>query len=87
MNSEDTRNQTHSKSKFKFTVTVFLLILALVIVLQNTESVDTKILFFTISLPRAALLLFAVLAGFAAGYVTKAIYGKKKSRMQQSSMP
>ncbi|MDA7640656.1 hypothetical protein N8787_03370 [Opitutaceae bacterium] len=43
---------------------------------------DTRILFFTISMPRAALLLFSVLAGFAAGYVTKAIYGKKKSRLK-----
>ncbi len=84
MSSENPPTQTRSKSKFKLTVTVGILVLALVIELQNTESVDTRILFFTISMPRAALLLFSVLAGFAAGYVTKAIYGKKKSRLKQS---
>lgn len=78
MSNENPPNPSHSKSKIKLTATVAVLILALVIVLQNTEAVDTRILFFTISMPRAALLLFAVLTGFAAGFVTRAFYGKKK---------
>lgn len=84
MSNEKTLSQSSQKSKFRLTVTITILVLALVIVLQNTESVDTKILFFTISMPRAALLLFSVLAGFAAGYVTKAIYGKKKANLKRS---
>lgn len=79
MSSDDPATKPLLKSKFKLVAIVTAFVLSLIIVLQNTESVDTKVLFFTISMPRAALLLFSVLAGFAAGYVTKAIYGKKKA--------
>ncbi len=42
-------------------------LLAGVLILQNTESVDTRLLFVTVSMPRAALLLATLLAGFALG--------------------
>jgi uncharacterized integral membrane protein len=47
-----------------------ILILALsvgIIVLQNTESVQTKILFFTFTMPRAVLLFLTALIGFIMG--------------------
>lgn len=50
--------------------TVLLLItaiLVLIIVLQNTESVETRILFVTIAMPRVLLLLLMALLGFVAG--------------------
>ena len=39
------------------------------VILQNTEEVDTQILFWTITMPRAALLGASLLAGFAAGVI------------------
>ncbi|MBB5022479.1 LapA family protein [Desulfurispira natronophila] len=46
-------------------------IIAVVIVFQNIHSVDTRLLFITISMPHAiwSILLFA--AGFLAGWLTK----------------
>lgn len=45
-------------------------VLAIVIFMQNTESVSTKLLFVTITMPRAVLLLVTLLAGFILGVLT-----------------
>lgn len=52
------------------TIIAILAALTVVIVLQNLERVDTRILFFTISMPRALLLTLTALAGFAVGMLT-----------------
>lgn len=41
--------------------------LMLIVVLQNMETVETDILFFTISMPRAVLLALTALGGFVVG--------------------
>lgn len=41
--------------------------LILILVLQNLEVVETNVLFFTVSMPRAFLLAFTALAGFIVG--------------------
>lgn len=46
-----------------------LAILVLVVVLQNTESVETKLLFATVEMPRALLLLVTMLVGVVLGLV------------------
>ncbi len=61
-------------TKIKFYASLLILLLAAVIFLQNTETVDTRILFFTVSMPRAALLIISLLTGFAAGFATGAFY-------------
>ena len=53
--------------KIKFSGTVGLLILTGIILLQNTESVETKLLFLTITMPRALLLLTTAAFGFIKG--------------------
>ncbi len=55
-----------------------LLVLVIVVVLQNTEAVETKLLFVTVSMPRALLLLITLGVGVVAGL----IFG---SRMTSSS--
>ena len=42
-------------------------VFALVVVLQNTESVDTRLLFVTVSLPRAVLLIVTLIVGLLLG--------------------
>jgi uncharacterized integral membrane protein len=42
---------------------------ALVVIFQNTQEVETQVLFWTLRLPRAALLASTLLAGFAGGVV------------------
>ena len=59
-----------------------ILVLALsvaIVVLQNTESVQTKILFFSFTMPRAVLLFFTALTGFIIGVLSSLIVGRKKS--------
>ena len=59
-----------------------ILVLALsvaIVVLQNTESVQTKILFFSFTMSRAALLFFTALIGFIIGVLASLLVGRKKS--------
>lgn len=44
-----------------------LVIFAIVLIVQNTETVDTRLLFATVSMPRALLLLITLGIGFAIG--------------------
>lgn len=48
-------------------VVAVLAILSLVLVLQNTEAVETRILFATIEMPRAILLAITFLLGIIVG--------------------
>lgn len=45
-------------------------LLAIIIFMQNTESVTTKLLFVTVTMPRAVLLVVTLLAGFILGVLT-----------------
>lgn len=54
--------------KAKLIALIVVTMLLLVIVLQNTESVETRILFFPpIIMPRAAMLFGSLLVGFVIG--------------------
>ena len=57
-------------TRFKLFVAVVAALLLVVVVLQNTEPVETRILFMTVTMPRAALLGFAALIGFTLGLMT-----------------
>lgn len=50
-------------------VVAILLILTVIVVLQNTEAVETKLLFMTLSMPRALLLIITLIAGVVIGLV------------------
>ena len=56
--------------KLKIAAIALMALLVLVVVLQNTESVETKILFFSVTMPRAALLFGAATVGFITGIFT-----------------
>ena len=53
--------------KFKIIAIAVVLLLVLIVTLQNTQSVETKLLFAKITMPRAFLLMLAFLFGFVAG--------------------
>jgi uncharacterized integral membrane protein len=44
-------------------------LLSLIVVLQNTQAVETKLLFLTLTLPNAALLFGTLIVGFVIGVV------------------
>jgi uncharacterized integral membrane protein len=51
------------------TIAVIALV-AVIVVLQNTQAVETKLLFLTVTLPNAALLFGTLIVGFAIGVLT-----------------
>jgi len=55
--------------KIRPIVAAVLAVLVLVVVLQNTESVETQLLFATVEMPRALLLLVTMLVGVVLGLV------------------
>lgn len=59
------------------------LVLLIIVILQNTEDVDTRILFVTISMPRALLIFISALIGAAVGIVAGTILTKKKPEITQ----
>jgi uncharacterized integral membrane protein len=52
----------------------------LIVVLQNTQAVETKILFTSFSMPRAVLLFGTAIIGFVLGGLSR---GKKESKVER----
>jgi uncharacterized integral membrane protein len=63
--------------KAKHILWIILLILVVIVILQNTASVETKILFVTITMPRAVLLFITGVLGYAIGAITTLSLCKK----------
>lgn len=61
----------------RVSVAVLIVVLLLIIVFQNTDSVQTKLLFISISMPKAILLFLTAGAGFAVGL---AVSGRVRRR-------
>lgn len=55
--------------KAKTIFTLILLGIGAIIVLQNTATTETNILWYTITMPRAVLLVVTALIGFAIGVI------------------
>lgn len=64
-------------SKFKLGVSLVLVFLVIIIVLQNTEPVETRILFATVIMSRAVLLFTATLIGFFLGVLFSLAFSRK----------
>jgi len=65
--------------KAKLMTAFVLAVLFIILVLQNSEPVDTKFLFVTVTMSRAALLAITMLIGVAVGIlVSLALTGKWK---------
>ncbi len=59
---------------------VILLVLVTVLVFQNTESVETKFLFISYSMPRALLLFLTLVVGIILGLLLGAKLSRPNSR-------
>ena len=66
--------------KAKIAVVVIIALLLLIVIFQNTEAVETKILFVTIAMPRALLLVVMMLIGLVVGVL---IGGQFRGRAQK----
>lgn len=68
--------------RFKMISTAILALLGVIIILQNTEPVETKILFLSITMPRAILLIGTTLIGFALGVLVSFFFKRKDETKQ-----
>ena len=58
-----------------------LVIVAIIVIFQNTQSVVTRFLFITVTMPNAAQIAIIFLIGFAVGLLTAlSVSFKKRSR-------
>ena len=64
--------------RFKMISIAILAILGVIIILQNTEPVETRILFLSIIMPRAILLMGTTLIGFALGILVSFFFQRKE---------
>jgi uncharacterized integral membrane protein len=71
--------------KAKLIAAAILGVLVLIVVLQNTEAVETQLLFTTVTMPRAALLFGTLLVGFALGVLVSARLMKVGKEPRQPS--
>ena len=65
-------------NRFKMISIAILTILGVIIILQNTEQVETKLLFLSIAMPRAILLMGTTLIGFALGILVSFFFQRKE---------
>jgi putative membrane protein len=65
-------------NRFKMICTALLALLGVIIILQNTAPVETKLLFLTITMPRAILLMGTTLIGFALGVLVSFFFQRKE---------
>ncbi len=57
-------------NKLKIVGIAVIVLIVVIVVLQNTQPVETKLLFLTMTMPNAALLFGTLVIGFAVGVVT-----------------
>ena len=70
-------------NRFKMICTALLALLGVIIILQNTAPVETKLLFLTITMPRAVLLMGTTLIGFALGVLVSFFFQRKELPREQ----
>lgn len=58
-------------------------LLALVILLQNTQVVFVRILFWRVAMSQILLILLVLLVGFALGFGASRVYGRRRRRARQ----
>jgi len=57
-------------NKLKIVGVAVIVLMVLIVVLQNTQAVETKLLFLTVTMPNAALLFGTLIIGFSVGVLT-----------------
>jgi uncharacterized integral membrane protein len=68
--------------RFKLVSIGVLIVMGIIIILQNTQPVETRILFMTITMPRAILLMVTTLIGFALGVLVSFLFQRKDKKEQ-----
>jgi uncharacterized integral membrane protein len=56
--------------KTKLIIALLIAIITVIVVLQNTEAVQTRLLFVTVTMPRVLMLFLMLAIGFILGIIT-----------------
>ena len=73
--------------KLKLYLALAATALLAIVIFQNTAVVETKVLFMTIAMPRAALLATTLLIGILLGLTIGWKYSRPKSASKKSTKP
>jgi putative membrane protein len=68
--------------KVKMVIIIVISLLALIVFLQNTEVVETRLLFMRVAMPRALLLISTFIIGFVAGIITVSLLLRKSGKKE-----
>ena len=69
-------------NKVRNIIVIVIALLSVFVILQNTQTVETRLLFVTISMPRALLLIVTFLIGFVVGVMVTSHW---RSRTQKAA--
>jgi len=72
--------------KIRNIIIVLLVVLAIIVIFQNTQAVETKLLFVTVTMPRALLLMATFLVGLAGGIYLERILVQKTARSKIATL-
>ena len=65
--------------KLKLIIIAVLAVIVLIIAIQNTANVETRLLFATVTMPRAVLLFVMLVIGFVIGWLSGARFSLNKN--------
>ena len=80
---EPERPEMNTNTKVRLGTAVGLAVVAMIWILQNGGSVETKFLFFTVTMPQPALLAITLLAGIVTGILLAWSLSGKWSRQKR----
>lgn len=69
-------------ARIRLAITVAALVLFIIFLLQNTDTIPVKLLFFDADIPVAVLVMVVALGGFALGYYMAFIGGRRRHKHQ-----
>lgn len=70
--------------KAKIITIVVIVLLALIVFLQNTQAVETRFLFLTVTMPRVLLLFVTFVLGFVGGLITASYVLRKPAKPEEN---
>ncbi len=77
----------NTRTKIRLAAAIGLALVALIWILQNSGSVETKFLFFSITMPQPALLAITFLAGIATGILLAWSLSAKSNKPKSDPPP
>ena len=70
-------------TKIKLLVVLVLALLCVIVVFQNTEKMETQVLWVTVTMPRALLLFVTALIGFVIGVFVSLMVSRRRHKTGQ----